>query len=436
MGSAQIAIIGGGYAGMAAAVALTQRGVPVCVFEAGATLGGRARRVEVGGLHLDNGLHILIGAYSETQRVISIVSDSAEVSSLLRVPLELDIHASFHLRAPRLPWPFNLTLGLLAASGIGVIDKVRIIQMLSALWARRFRLNEDVCVARMLATYKQTAASNRYLWHPLCIASLNTAPAEASAQVFCNVLRDAFSSPSSNSDLLLPATNLSELFPERAAGYVIKHGGEVRLNSRVTSVALKARSIGVTTREAAHHFKACILAVAPQHLSALIDGAPELSVVAAQVAALEYRPIYSVYLGYPEATRLPKAMLGLDATFTQWVFDRGRLCNQPGILGVVISAAGSHQELAQDELASRVQAELQSAFPHLPAPLWHRVIAEKRATFACTVGAKRPSTLTPAPRLFLAGDYVESDYPATIEAAVRSGLRAAHLAAQHLEKPP
>ncbi len=418
---------------MAAAVELAQRGVPTCVFEASATLGGRARRVEVDGIHLDNGLHILIGAYRETLRLVCAVHGCAQMPGWHRMPLELEIYPRFHLRSVRLPWPLNLALGLLTASGIGMKDKARIIQMLGALRARRFLLDEDQSVAHMLSAHRQTSVTNRYLWHPLCTAALNTAPEEASAQIFCNVLRDTFSSPSSNSDLLLPATDLSLLFPERAAEHVSRRGGEIRLSSRITNVVPDAGSIRVTTRQANHHFKAGIIAVAPQHLGALCEGIPQLSALAAQVAALEYRPVYSVYLGYPETTRLPKAMLGLDAPLSQWVFDRGQLCEQPGILGVVISAGGIHQELPHDELASRVSAELKAAFPYLPPPLWHRVFAEKRATFACTVGLERPGTLTPAPGLFLAGDYVERDYPATIEAAVRSGLRAAQHAAQYLE---
>jgi hydroxysqualene dehydroxylase len=398
-----------------------------------ACLPGRARRVEAASVPLDNGLHILIGAYGETQRLIALVADSEKDAKLLHIPLELGIHSRFHLRAPRLPWPFNLALGLLRASGIGVRDKIRIIRMLTALRARGFLLDEDVSVAHLLSAHHQTHAANRYLWHPLCISALNTAPDEASAQILCNVLRDTFSFPASNSDLLLPATDLSRLFPEGAARHVENNGGEVRLNSRVTRVVMHDESVELSTLEGVAKFKACILAVAPQHLCGLIEDTPALAQVAAQVRALQYRPIYSVYLGYPAAIRLPKAMVGLDATYSQWVFDRGLLCNQPGVLGVVISAAGAHQDLAQDELARRVHTELQAAFPYLPAPLWHRVIAEKRATFACTVGVKRPATCTPVKGVFLAGDYVECDYPATIEAAVQSGLRAAHHAALHLE---
>jgi uncharacterized protein with NAD-binding domain and iron-sulfur cluster len=113
-------------------------------------------------------------------------------------------------------------------------------------------------------------------------------------------------------------------------------------------------------------------------------------------------------------------MIGMRSGLTQWVFDRGQLCGQPGMLGVVISASGVHQDLPQNELARRVHQELDHQFA-LPEPRWSRVIAEKRATFACTPNLQRPANLTPIPGLFIAGDYTQSRYPATLEAAVRSG---------------
>jgi hydroxysqualene dehydroxylase len=114
-------------------------------------------------------------------------------------------------------------------------------------------------------------------------------------------------------------------------------------------------------------------------------------------------------------------------TLSQWVFDRGILCGQNGLMAVIISAVGEHQALTQDALALRVAQELRDAFPHLTKPLWHKVIAEKRATFSCSVSLARPSHATPYPNLYLAGDYTYKDYPATIEGAVRSGVACADL---------
>ena len=124
-------------------------------------------------------------------------------------------------------------------------------------------------------------------------------------------------------------------------------------------------------------------------------------------------------------------MGGLEARYAQWLFDRGQLCGQDGLIGVVISASGAHQGLAHDDLARAVHAELAEIFPHLGKPQWHQVIAEKRATFSCTPGLSRPDNATPVAGLYLAGDYTASDHPATIESAVRSGVRAANLVLQN-----
>ena len=123
---------------------------------------------------------------------------------------------------------------------------------------------------------------------------------------------------------------------------------------------------------------------------------------------------------------LPKPMLGLTGGVSQWVFDRGTLCGQSGLMAVIISAQGKHQQYTQDTLALRVAQELRDAFPHLIKPLWHKVIAEKRATFSCSINLPRPAHITPYPHLYLAGDYTYADYPATIEGAVRSGINAAN----------
>jgi hypothetical protein len=120
-------------------------------------------------------------------------------------------------------------------------------------------------------------------------------------------------------------------------------------------------------------------------------------------------------------------MVGLTGSLAHWAFDRGRLCGQPGLIGVVISGDGPHEALGQDALAAQIHSELADRWPRLPLPRWRRVIAEKRATFACVPGIVRPSNRTEVPRLFLAGDYTESEYPATLEAAVRSGVAAARL---------
>jgi hydroxysqualene dehydroxylase len=401
----RVAIVGAGYAGMACAVRLAEQGVPVTVYESGAVPGGRARRVVAQGQSLDNGQHVLIGAYRELfglMRRVGVPSDA-----LLRMPFELRYAGGFALRALRLPSPLGLLGGLLAARRATLAERLGAVRFVLALRRRRFRLDEDCSVDELLARHAQEGSIARHLWRPLCVSALNTPSERASAGAFLAVLRDTLGGAPGASDLLLPRVDLSRLFPEPAAAWLAAHGGELRLNARV-------RDLEALRREHA----AVVLAVGPHQLEAVAPGlAPDY----------EYEPIYTIYLQYPGQVRLPLPMLGLDEGLTQWVFDRGALLGEHGRLACVISARGDHQQMEQEELGAACVRELARALPGLPAPLSWRVIAEKRATVACTPGRARPGPGTPWPDVFLAGDYTEPEYPPTLEAAARSGVRAARL---------
>lgn len=425
----RIAVVGGGYAGMAAAAEITRRGARVTVFEAGKVLGGRARRVEVDGIALDNGLHILIGAYSETLRLIGLTRGPGEPQGLVRLPLELTVAPGFRLRAPRLPAPLHLGAALLFARGLSAAERLHAAKFMLAMRRRKFRLDSDTTVSRLLEQQAQPDGLSRLLWKPLCISALNTVPDEASAQVFLNVLRDSLDGRRADSDMLLPAMDFSALLPERAARFVREQGGEIRLGTTVRGIYPAGR--GFQLQPDAGPFDRVIIATSPHRVGALLAALPQLEEVRRMLDAFSYQPIYSIYLQYPRGTRFPYRMAGLQGPCAQWMFDRGQLCGQDGLIGVVISASGAHQDLAQSELAQKVHAELLCIAPGLAPPLWHRVIAEKRATFSCTPDLARPENRTALPGLFLAGDYTRSDYPATLEGAVRSGIAAARLATQN-----
>jgi predicted NAD/FAD-dependent oxidoreductase len=162
-----------------------------------------------------------------------------------------------------------------------------------------------------------------------------------------------------------------------------------------------------------------VLAVAPYHLGNLV---PEL---AHHVEHLDWEPIVTSYFSYPDWVRLPQPMLGVDGGLAQWLFDRGQLCEQDGLIAAVISARGRHLDLPTAELERGIHAEIAAIVSELPAPLAVQTITEKRATFACVPNLQRPPARTHLPGLWLAGDYVAGDYPATLEGAVRSGVAAA-----------
>jgi squalene-associated FAD-dependent desaturase len=402
----RVAIVGAGYAGMAAAVTLAQRGAPVTVFESSPVPGGRARRVTTQGHTLDNGQHILVGAYTTLFSLMHAVGVPA--NAVMRVPLELHYADGFKFRAFYLPAPLGLLAGLLATRGLPWRERLDAVRFMRALRRQDFRLEQDCTVSELLEGHGQDGRIGHYLWRPLCVSALNTPPGRASARVFLAVLRDTLGGEAEASDLILPCVDLSKLFPEPAADWLRAHGADVRCETPVRDLgALRAQ------------FDRVIVAVGPHQVKAI---APELAV------DFEYQPIYTCYLQYEARVRLPFPMLGLAQGLVQWVFDRGRLTGERGLLAAVISAQGDHQQMSQEELAAACHREIAAALPGLSTPQWTRVIAEKRATIAAREHLPRPAVETALPGVFLAGDYLDPEYPPTLEAAARSGVRAAERA--------
>jgi len=402
----RIAVVGAGYAGMAAAVTLAGRGAQVTVFESGPVPGGRARRVTTQGRTLDNGQHILIGAYAtlfSLMRNVGVPSDA-----VLRVPLELRYADGFKFRAYYFPAPLGLLAGLLLARGLPWSERMGAVRFMLALRRQNFHLAEDCSVSALLERHAQGGRIGHYLWKPLCVSALNTPPQFASANVFLAVLRDTLAGDSEASDLILPMVDLSRLFPEPATQWLRSKGAEVRCETTVRDLAALKSA-----------YDAVVLAVGPHQLKTLL---PDFT------TEFDYQPITTCYLQYEARMRLPFPMLGLADGLVQWVFDRGALTGEQGLFAAVISAQGDHQQMTQDELAATCHREIAAALPGLPAPQWSRVISEKRATIAVSTGIRRPGIETGVPGVFLAGDYTDAEYPPTLEAAARSGVRAAERA--------
>jgi squalene-associated FAD-dependent desaturase len=276
------------------------------------------------------------------------------------------------------------------------------------------------------------------MWRPLCLAALNTPPERASAQVFLAVLRDSLGAARAASDMLLPRLNLHALFPNAAASFVEQRGGTIHCGAKVASISRDSKGwqVGATGNAVGGSFSelfdAVVLAVPPPAAATLLEPLP-LDGIGQQLAAFEYEPITTCYLQYRETARLELPFFALvdDPAAGHWgqfVFDRSQLDEgQPGLFSVVVSASAEAAALDQAALAGAIAAQLAAVFgqSELSSPAWSQVITEKRATFACTPGLQRLPATTGLDGLVLAGDYTASDYPATLETAVRSGAAAA-----------
>jgi len=413
----RVAVVGGGWAGCAAALTLAEAGVAVTLYEASRTLGGRARAVDLDGQPLDNGQHILLGAYEQTLQLIGRLHPNSRHEGLWRLPLTLNQPPDFSLACPRLPAPLHLLAGLLGAQGLSWREKLA-----AARWAHGVLNSADTADHQSvsLLTRSQPEKLRRLLWHPLCVSALNTPPEMASAKVFRDVIRAAFGGRNHHSDLLLPRRDLTALFPAPAAARVIELGGDVRLACRVTTLDATVDAVTLGTRDASAVYSHVILAVAPQHLAGLAAPIPELASVVRDVAAFRYQPIATGYVQYDPSFRLAKPLFALAEGPAQFVFDRGQSHGQAGLLAFVASAAAN---LSADWL-DQAEAQLQR-IARPGSPRWRKGIVEKQASYACVPNMARPAVRTAHPRIFLAGDYTAGPYPATLESATLSGVQSA-----------
>jgi squalene-associated FAD-dependent desaturase len=421
-----VVVVGGGWSGLAAAIELVHAGVPVTLIEAARQLGGRARCVRFGELRVDNGQHILLGAYREWLALLRRIG-LQEAQVVRRLPLALDMRrprgAGLAVRIPALPAPLHLLAGLLAARGLSLRERFAALRFGHFLAGTRLSLAEDRSVATLVREHKQTPRLVQVLWEPLCLAALNTPIEHASARIFLGVLRESFRHRRRDSDLLLPITDLGSALPEPALRYIEDHGGQVLLNRRVSALRIEQGILqGVELDGEFLAARQLVLAVNPVMCRRLLSPHEAFAGIVGKLEQLEYQPITTLYLRYAPTVRLPRPMLGLLDGHAQWVFDRG-LAGQPGLMAVVISATGGHMDLDNAALTDSVRQELAALFPHWPAPLDSLVIREKRATFASQVGVDglRPESASPVAGCWLAGDFTATGLPGTLEGAVMSG---------------
>jgi squalene-associated FAD-dependent desaturase len=415
----KLAVIGGGWAGCAAAVQGADEGHDVTLFEMAGQLGGRARRVDVEGFPLDNGQHIMIGAYTDTLRLMRQVGVKTTLD-LLRTPLRVTYADGTGLfLEPGHPLA-ALVRAVLRYPGWRWRDKASLLAA-SMSWAvRGFACPADWSVARLCARLPARVRSD--LLDPLCVAALNTPAEQASASVFLRVLKDALFGGPGASDLLLPRTNLSTLFPDAAAEWLLQAGATVHLSRRVMALTPD----GNAWRVDGERFDAVIVASSPVEAARLVH--PIAPAWAATTEALPFEPIITVY-ARGDGTRLPAPMLALrngPQAPAQFVFDHGQLDGPVGLLAFVISGARPWAERGLEATGRAVLAQADQELGRFFRPPLRvvRTMIEKRATFLCRPGLPRPPAQV-APRLWAAGDYVQGPYPATLEGAVRAGVHAA-----------
>jgi len=422
----KVAVVGGGWAGLAAAVKATQAGHHVTLFEASRQWGGRARALPATlpdgrSITLDNGQHILIGAYTDTlQLMLQVGVDPAQV--LLNLPMTLQFADGSGIRFGNVPTPLDAAVGILGACGWSWSDKAALLRAAMRWHRQRFTCDEHLSVAELCQSLPPRVRAD--LIEPLCVSALNTPSDQASASVFLRVLHDGLFGVRGGSRLLLPKVDLGALFPQAAATWLAQRGCTLHLAYRVTTLVPD----GSTWRVDDQPFDAVILASSAENSAlALMESAriappliaSQMTAWATSARALRFEAITTVYAWLPQA-RLPQPMLALRSAPdqpAQFAFDRGQLGGPAGLLAFVVSASRGDRAATQAQVLAQAQHQL--ALDLLPV----QTVVEKRATFACTPGLTRPGVAI-APRLVACADFVDGPYPATLEGAVRSAATA------------
>jgi squalene-associated FAD-dependent desaturase len=422
--TAAIAIIGGGWAGLSAAVRLTEQGKRVTLFESAPQLGGRARSLpwkpESTEWTIDNGQHILIGAY---QRALALLETLGvrEADVLNREPLHITLSNGALFKGKRGWGPLKLALPIMASHALTLDEKLALLRVTRALV--QAPPAAGTTVAQWLTQLAQPKKLIDLMWEPLAVAALNTAPHEADAVVYHRVLSATLIGNSSASDYLLPKAGLSGLLPGPAQQWLANKGVQIHLRQVVRSVAQAECGFYVDGQA----FDAVVLATPPWVTSDLLKPLAAAQATREQIDALAWRPITTVYMELASRWQPPASMTLLPDPAMPggwWLFDRSAPDANTTLLSLVASDSAP-DDSGRRIFGRRALTVVKHYFPAMPVALHTQVLCEKRATFACTPNLARPANATGIAGLVIAGDYTAHPYPATLEGAVMSGEVAA-----------
>ena len=443
-------ILGGGFAGLSAAVDLAEAGKRVTLLERRSFLGGRAYSFtdKTTGDTIDNGQHLMMGCYHRTLRFLEKIGSldnlkfqpDPQVDFLHEESNGKISHASF--KCPPLPAPLHLLGGLARLKTISWGDRIRALGVglaVRALNGNRKKL-ADITVQQWLDSLGQSERMQTRFWNPMALATLNEAPEVASADMFARVIELGFMRTKRDSAMIISRVGLSDLYTLQAKRFIEARGGEIRLNAEVAEIEFSDNRASAVKLRSGERIEADVVISAVPHFS--LKRMLPASIASTQFPHLDQfksAPIVSINLWYEDPVT-DLEFTGLLDSPIEWVFNKNAIGqsgesgsgnNRRQHLALVISGAHEAAKKTKEELIALADGEVKRFFPAARglSPIHAFVVREHDATLSHTVGTAklRYPSRTQFNNFFIAGDWTDTGLPATIEGAVQSGQDCARI---------
>jgi len=443
-----VIVVGGGLAGLSAGCALSEAGFKVTLLERRPYVGGRASSYEHPGTGeiVDNCQHVLLGCCTNLIDLYRRTGVESKIRWFDRLTFLEPGGRATKLQPSFWPSPFHSTVSFLSAAMLSLGDKLSVSNALMKFARGIPEDNPAESFAQWLKRNGQSKRAIRHFWEPVLVSALNEDLDRISIRYAAQVFRESFLKSAAAGRMGVPSVPLTELY-SAAIGYIEARGGSVKLRTSVDSVRPSANGIEVTAGSETFAADAVVMAVPWGTLTKFVQSCdpeePEISALAGKLEHLESSPITGIHLWFDrQITDLDHAVL-LDRTI-QWMFHKSKLHpsreNGAGsYVELVVSASKSLVEKQRQEIIDLAVAELAEFFPELKQAklLKATVIKEIYATYSVQPGSDRyrPSTYSPWPNVFFAGDWIETGWPATMEGAVRGGYIAAEALANVAGQP-
>ena len=417
-------VLGGGFAGLTSAVYLSKAGYKIELIEASPKLGGRAYSFtdpETNTI-IDNGQHILMGCYRETLKFFKLINatHNLEFQKRLKVSFIKEGFKLFLLETKGIFYPFNLICGILNYSVLRFAERLRIISLFLKLSLIPAKDLKNLTVYEWLEQEKQTESIRKAFWEILCVGSLNTSISKASAATFVDILKKIFLRGNKSATIILPARGLSETYCINAQKFIKQNNGIISFSEKVESLQFDSGGLVKikTSKRIIEEFDFVISALPLFAFEKVVKDVKAFADI-----NLKYSSILSFHIWLKE-NRLNRDFYGLINSKVHWIFNHG------SHITLVISDANDLMELSKEELIEIAGIELKK-FVDIPRDdiISFKIIKEKRATFIPSndIKGQRPPSVTKYSNFYLAGVWIETGLPSTIESAVKSGRIAADL---------